>query len=543
MSEPISQAQAGRGSRVCTCQAEQLAALLDTPPRPVAEVLGHYGAPTAAERTIVRERALQIATDMSKLDSEIARMWNLLDRLRRNRAVLQTHYAEHNNLLSPTRRLPIDVLGSIFLHFQGMSPSGRSIVPTQVCRHWRDATLATSELWSHFKIWWRAHSDDDTRAIEVAEMTRAWLERSSGRPLKLEFGPFYGIRGYSMECSDIELFALIKNQAHRWQDVELNVVEPVLSMLVASIPLNLPMLRSLQLDGPPGYNHQLSPCNAFRHAPALRTIELRGRISSLLPDLPWSQLTSCNLASGGNYTCQDIHRAISQAINLENLSVTISPPFDPTSVTFEAFSPIHHNTLLCLDIVLQTTSVQDLFGALTFPALTNLSLFEDSSGNSAQCLTSLITRSHCSLKHLLLRNPIRSPYEDLLDVLTLVPVVSKLELYDGAAIGIDDSMMDLLIHQPDHAQGSCCLLPHLTCIKICFGVTRLSYEKLAEFLVSRCNPATCNSLAQLREVELTFISKPFSRDPPAQTLSPGTLNVLRALRDGENLRELGSEDM
>ncbi|KAF7981044.1 hypothetical protein HWV62_35498 [Athelia sp. TMB] len=527
MAESVPQIQT---ETVCTRRAERLAAPLQIPLRPMAEVLGTFGAPTTAECTLIRGKILQVATHISQLDNEIERPENaqLLGKLCLNHAALRIHRAGYQNLLSSTRRLPVEILGGIFLHYQGMSPSGRSIAPTQVCRHWRDTALATSGLWNHFKIRYQEPSELDTGTVNVAEMTRIWLRRSSGQPLKLEFEPCAKSSGECGKNADIELFALIKDQAHRWQDVKLTITESVLSM-IASMPSNLPMLQSLHLNGPE-YGQQLSSFDAFKHTPALRTIKLGRRISSLLPDFPWSQLTSCDLMGGGCYTAQDAYKVLSEAINLEIFSATVFPPVDETPVAFKAFPPIQHDKISCLKIASATTSMQDLINALTLPALVEFSVFERYSSSAAEFLTSLIVRSRCSLKHLVFMNAIWLSRQDLLDIFTLVPMVSKLELHDSNAAGLVESMINLLTHRSNHAEGSCCLLPHLTSIRIPLCVSGFSYEKLVEFLSSRCHPAACGAkeapLAQLRKVELMLLRP--SHGGRVQVLS-NTLNALRAL--------------
>ncbi|KZP16090.1 hypothetical protein FIBSPDRAFT_749255, partial [Athelia psychrophila] len=119
---------------------------------PMAELLRTLLAPSREECIIVRETMTQIAADMSKLDNEIDRVQKILTSLRHNRNTLRIHFARHHNLLNLTRRLPIEILGEIFIHLQDMLPGGRSIAPTQVCRQWREAAIATSKLWSNLDI-------------------------------------------------------------------------------------------------------------------------------------------------------------------------------------------------------------------------------------------------------------------------------------------------------------------------------------------------------------------------------------------------------
>ncbi|KZP08121.1 hypothetical protein FIBSPDRAFT_668025, partial [Athelia psychrophila] len=107
--------------------------------------------PSPAECAMVREKILQIATDISELDNEIEQVKKILERLSQNRVVLQNHSDGHQNLLNLTRRLPVEILGEIFIQLQDML-GGRSIAPTRVCRHWREVAIGTSRLWTHIDI-------------------------------------------------------------------------------------------------------------------------------------------------------------------------------------------------------------------------------------------------------------------------------------------------------------------------------------------------------------------------------------------------------
>ncbi|KZP27043.1 hypothetical protein FIBSPDRAFT_731496, partial [Athelia psychrophila] len=163
----------------CTCQTARLAKPLGSFQSSMTAILGPFGAPSPAECAMVRENILQIAADMSELDNEIGRVEKMLERLRQNRVVLQKHSDGHQNLLNLTRRLPLEILGEIFIHMQDML-GGRSIAPTRVCRHWREVAVGTSRLWSHISLQYPTW-----RPLEDVEMTSIWLQRSAGQPLNI----------------------------------------------------------------------------------------------------------------------------------------------------------------------------------------------------------------------------------------------------------------------------------------------------------------------------------------------------------------------
>lgn len=66
------------------------------------------------------------------------------------------------NSLSPTARLPPEILGAIFLWFKHGSPAIQNDNPPAwmnivlVCQQWRRTALAMSSLWDELSMEWRA---------------------------------------------------------------------------------------------------------------------------------------------------------------------------------------------------------------------------------------------------------------------------------------------------------------------------------------------------------------------------------------------------
>ncbi|KZP12876.1 hypothetical protein FIBSPDRAFT_149038 [Athelia psychrophila] len=303
----------------CTCQTAQLAKPLGALQSPMAELLNTFAAPSPAERIIVRERILQIAEDGSQLDDEIERVEKILASLRHNRAALHKLSDGHQNVLNLTRRLPIEILGEIFIQLQCML-GGRSIAPTRVCRQWREVAIATSKLWNHINIQYTS-----SRALLDTEMIPIWLQRSGGQPLNIAIGshlvPFAVTRS-----SNPMLDAVLHNETRRWVEVQLVVTKAMMPFLY-HIPEHLPRLYSLSIDAddshfdgfrPPGHGTGIATLNNFRHAAALRVLTLGWRITpGQIPEFPWVQLTACTLLPWGPYTCADGYFILGQAANLQ----------------------------------------------------------------------------------------------------------------------------------------------------------------------------------------------------------------------------------
>ncbi|KZP14631.1 hypothetical protein FIBSPDRAFT_1048636 [Athelia psychrophila] len=519
----------------CTCQTERLAKPLGSLQPPMADIIGPFGSPSPAECATVRENILQIAADMSELDSEIGRLEKILERLRRNRVALQKHSDGHQNLLNLTRHLPVEILGVIFIQLQDML-GGRSIAPTRVCRHWREAAIGTSRLWSHINIQYRTW-----RALEDTEMTSIWLQRSGGHPLNIILGRMDPEKFPGTEKENPALDALLHNQAHRWNDVKLIVTKSMLSFL-KNIPMCLPMLHTLHIDGPEN-DLGIMSLNNFRYASALRVLTLKKRVSLLssqrLPELPWAQLTAFTLVMRGEpgrrYTSHDACIALKEAVNLTSCTMAIKAS---SSFAKKPPSSILLLNLIYLDITaVNGENVQDIINVLELPALTELNILNSVQSTATtvpEFVAALITRSDCQLLRLSLgTHGVPFNHDGLLELLKLTPMLSGLKLQFGGSVGVDDSLMDLLTHKPDHAAGLCCLLPKLASVRLTVH-RAFSYERFLNLLSSRHRVAACNAgvgLAQLREAALIAWADVTASGRRARHLPRETFEGFRELRE------------
>ncbi|KAF7974254.1 hypothetical protein HWV62_13156 [Athelia sp. TMB] len=457
---------------------------------PIAELLGTFAAPTPSECTIIRDKIQQICVDISTLDSEIERVEAILERLRHNRSSLQKLTNGHHNVLNPTRRLPVEILGEIFVQLQEMS-GGRSIAPTQVCRQWREVAIGTSRLWNCIKVPYHYG-----RAAADAEMVTLWLQRSGGQPLDITLvcESSYGKENPAFD-------AAVNGQAHRWKVMKLHVKDAIASFL-RNIPEDLPMLETLHLSG---RTLGVTAFANFKHASALRFLTLNGRLSSQMPLFPWAQLTKCSLLREGGYTCQDGYHVLSQASNLQAYKMELQASYTAPDVHSPPDIRLEH--LLSLDIdIIAGTNVRHLLDSLTLPALTNLRIVESFKNGLPEHTASMITRSHCTLKQLSFGTENDAfTHNQLLNIFTLTPMLAELELTCNGGAGLDKSLLTRMIHYPDHVAEPCCLLPQLASIKLHIN-WHLCYEELASFLLMRRGPAPCESGAVASQVQLRTVA-------------------------------------
>ncbi|KAF7981065.1 hypothetical protein HWV62_35540 [Athelia sp. TMB] len=449
----------------------RMAAALVAPQSPVAELLATFAAPSPAESFVVRERILQIARDLSQLDNEIGRVEDLLQGLRRNHEDLRRLYHRHENILNPTRRLPVEILGEIFVQWQA-TVGGISIRPASVCQHWRAVAIATPRLWSYIKLYF-----DRKNLVRDAEMISKWLQRSGGHPLRISL-VYSGHKSRSLSEQEIEskkdIFTLLKSQGHRWNDVYLSAQESMPSLL-KKIPKNLPILENLNVSCMISRVNLPTTINGFREAPALRALTLSSGVSSWLPGIPWVQLTTCDMTG----TWQKCYHTLRSAVNLKSYTIRIySINLEPQTT----LSPIHHSNLQSLAIRsgnFNQESLGEFLDLLTSPSLTKLSL----TGTAQRFPSSLgpfITRSSCSLTSLELGEAGAEYAHSLVpNLFILTPTLTDLTLH----CEVNAKLMGLLNHYP-HPTGSRHLLPLLTNLTLPVHA-RFTCEECADFLSSR----------------------------------------------------------
>ncbi|SJL02798.1 uncharacterized protein ARMOST_06135 [Armillaria ostoyae] len=128
-----------------------------TPPDArIIELLRSNAPPTALERKSLEATISETPNRIAELDSLIHATTSLLGYLTKDRSQAIANQANAKKILSPSRRLPPEVLTKIFIRcwsFYGRSgpPLDPRAVPwklTHVSKKWREVTIATPKLWS-----------------------------------------------------------------------------------------------------------------------------------------------------------------------------------------------------------------------------------------------------------------------------------------------------------------------------------------------------------------------------------------------------------
>ncbi|KAK0479845.1 hypothetical protein EDD18DRAFT_1364106 [Armillaria luteobubalina] len=214
----------------------------------ITKLLQTNAPPTPIQRKSL-EAALSEAPDrIAELDSLILSTTSLLRYLTKDRNQAIENQANAKKILSPSRRLPTELLTDIFircssLHDRSDSPLDPSAFPwtlSHVCRKWRDVAIATPELWSSICLnFMHDRFLNGSCVREAAFMLGVILDRA--RP------------------HDLDVFILFKD------DISMH------PSCVVLLPTVL-YWKSLEVYGPRNKLGFLSPCRGF--FPRLETVQV-----------------------------------------------------------------------------------------------------------------------------------------------------------------------------------------------------------------------------------------------------------------------------
>ncbi|KII83264.1 hypothetical protein PLICRDRAFT_119641, partial [Plicaturopsis crispa FD-325 SS-3] len=117
---------------------------------PVPDVLGTNSVPPPSKVPAIRDLISKLAENLPRVETELARMQAVVDRLVLERDELKDMMEGHRDLLTPARALPPELLSQIFIHcLEEEEPSidRAPLLLGRVCRRWRSISLSTPELW------------------------------------------------------------------------------------------------------------------------------------------------------------------------------------------------------------------------------------------------------------------------------------------------------------------------------------------------------------------------------------------------------------
>lgn len=465
--------------------------LPDIPPSPVPQLLRTNLVPSSSQTAAIQTTIQTVDALKVQLDSELAAVTHKFSQ-RRDELI---QFAQlHERLLAPERRLPLEILARIFIHYvEGkkyiyMCVSARAVL-CAVCRTWRNIAISTPLLWTSFSLVIRP---GDTR--DIVEMSATWLPRAGSLPMFVE------VRNLGVMIPQALIDVLSLHSAN-WQDVDLTLWPIELMRLTdasSDSTWQLPLLRTLDLHALISTERDVS-ISVFADAPQLRCIRLKN-LGPLDVTLPWAQITACQSRGRSVHDALDLLAVCPRLLewdleifhgDVSTRGIYCSPELCSLRIGVQAL------TVIILDH-LSLPSLRDLRVAWTGSVqASTLSLY----------LVPLITRSACSLQGLELLFAMDSISDsDLIDCLRAVPTVTDLTLHFGRSTS---NVTDNVLLHLTHGGARQCLLPNLLHVEFDLHRSPCTSVGLLSMARSRCVRYTEGGLprpvAQLQTLSLLSV--------------------------------------
>ncbi|KAF7357947.1 hypothetical protein MVEN_00841300 [Mycena venus] len=297
---------------------------------PFAPRLGTNYCPTDDEIVEIKAVLVEPILRLKRLDEEIAQLQKTLDKLAEERDSLSTYVEGHKALISPVRRLPLDIIEEIFVaciptHRNCvMSASEAPVLLGRICSSWRKISLSTPRLWAKLHIvepsrgrFGSSNGLLDDKVAQRIDVMKMWLGRSGQCPLSisLQSGPDYDSPPITPTASHPRSGQFLQELilfAGRWQHIRFTTLAASRSTRSISFRLAVYTGSILGCSVVPGFAAFLQRGSSFNpHSLPLR----------------WNQLT--NLTVDGppwqsSMTSEAILQTISQCGQLQTCQLVVN---------------------------------------------------------------------------------------------------------------------------------------------------------------------------------------------------------------------------
>ncbi|KAJ7045146.1 hypothetical protein C8F04DRAFT_1067861 [Mycena alexandri] len=337
---------------------------------PFASWLGTNYCPTDEEVPQICALLVDPSSRLKQLDDEIADLQKAIDKLAEKRAGLAAFVDAHKALLSPIRRLPLDVIEEIFVACLPthrncvMSASEAPVLLGRICSSWRAISLTTTRLWTRIHVVCPAPPADfalnDAKVAQRLGVLETWLGRSGQWPLSISI---YGRSPYFLKA----LLPFVSRLQHIQFMTTPSSFEPLSHITEADVPL----LKTVAVTRLPPHRE------GWEHFAMFRGPRISGFTASAVDfatgDLPlrWHQLTILKMEGyRGDVPSQKVLKLLSGCPELRICKLFAShsngAPNSPVELKF-----LH---TLQLAPMIGGAALTILLDRLTLPELRNLSL-------------------------------------------------------------------------------------------------------------------------------------------------------------------------
>ncbi|KAJ7762499.1 hypothetical protein B0H16DRAFT_1311600 [Mycena metata] len=237
---------------------------------PFTPQLGTNYCPRDEEILEIRDLLVEPLSRLKCIRNKITDLQKSIDELTKERDDINAYVDAHKALISPVRRLPLDIIQEIFV---ACLPTHRNCVMSaveapvllgRVCSSWRAISLNTPRLWCRLHIVEPASfgprsASFEEKLVQRLETTKTWLGRSGNCPLSISlegspaFRPSGGIQPIQLPAGFPPLVpgAVLIPFASRWQNITLCASWMALEVLSTLTEADVPRLRSMEINQRP----------------------------------------------------------------------------------------------------------------------------------------------------------------------------------------------------------------------------------------------------------------------------------------------------
>lgn len=461
---------------------------------------------SSTDRTQISELLSKIKNDAARCDAEISRLHSLIISLENMRQQLRSRSNACSSLLSPIRRLPVELLVQIFSYCSGCNDlaTGEDERPqlltlNAVCASWRSIISSTPKLWSTITV----DRNFQQRGLGLLKM---YVQRSKQSPLSIKAGA-----NCDMDFEAPVMECLIPH-SRRWVDVDLHLCDSqLLNETFSALKGNMPLVERLYLGL---LDLEATDYTIFESMPRLHTLSLLVFSPNIL--LPWEQVIhfSLSITPLNQFSLLLARFPRMETARLEKCLVQSHHRRDEDEVTIT--SPYLHALSLSISTSIKDSNIlSTMFTSATLPSLRSLSI-EDT--NHLQkwpqdSFSSFLSRSSCTITKISLTYFAFSD-ADLLGIFSLLPWLTDLTLQDQLPETSDSTIQSLRAHSSaqsfDFARSV--LLPKLESIRLRAHGTAFTDQSFVDMVKSRWLPAGRSGgsgIACLRSVNLHVTRRRF----------------------------------
>ncbi|KAJ7879480.1 hypothetical protein B0H14DRAFT_2500496 [Mycena olivaceomarginata] len=312
---------------------------------PFAAQLGTNYCPKDKEVLEIQTLLVKPALRLKNLDNEIAELQKAIEKLMEERDGLGAYVDAHKALISPARRLPLDIIEEIFVACLPthrncvMSASEAPVLLGRVCRSWRAISLSTPRLWAKIHVveplpdrYSRLTAPFDEKVAQCVQATKMWLGRSGQCPLSISLESSPDNSPPETEVSpaaSLQLLQALVPFAPRWQHIHFTTPSSHILEIISHLDIDMPWLETAAFHyqmSRPLHSIDWGHFSIFRGA-RISTVSIPGNI--FIPErfpVLWDQLTTLTIggpAWSGELTSEAIFRVISGCPELRCCKVVV----------------------------------------------------------------------------------------------------------------------------------------------------------------------------------------------------------------------------